>query len=75
MLVSEVSLMGTIIVDKIDRKNAVVRLEINGIYYEFSTNIIDDSIKEGDELVLIKNNKSSRKEEINKLASKLFKHD
>lgn len=67
--------MGTIIVDKIDRKNAVVRLEINGIYYEFSTNIIDDSIKEGDELVLIKNNKSSRKEEINKLASKLFKHD
>ncbi len=66
--------MGTIIIDRIDKQSRIVRLEINGVFYDLNVDILPIDAKEGDELILIKH-KSNRTKHINKLKNKLFVND
>lgn len=68
--------MSRIVVDSIDRKSDIARLEINGEFITVSSTIIPSNAKEGDILKLIidEGSKDNVKSTVISLEEKLFRN-
>lgn len=68
--------MSRIVVDSIDRKSNIARLEINGEFITVSSTIIPSNAKEGDILKLIidEDSKDKVKSTVISLEEKLFRN-
>lgn len=68
--------MSRIVVDSIDRKSDIARLEINGEFITVSSTIIPSNAKEGDILKLIidEDSKDKVKSTVTSLEEKLFRN-
>lgn len=68
--------MSRIVVDSIDRKSDIARLEINGEFITVSSTIIPSNAKEGDILKLIidEDSKDNVKSTVISLEEKLFRN-